>query len=143
MEPWVMYGIAAAFLLASRDYFTSNYTNKYTTTEHIFYYYVFCAISISAYVCYRKINNNENIKLIEKDDLWKYILVAAASVLIIAPCEVMCIRSAKNPGKARALTNMSFVILFFVSVYFLKTEKMNAKKLGGIILTILGLYMII
>ena len=143
MEKWIFYGILAAFLLAIRDYFTSNHTKKYTTTEHLLYYYVFCAISISAYVCYRKFNNNENFKLIEKNDLWKYILIAASSVLLITPCEVMSIRSATNPGKARALTNMNFVVLFFVSVYFLKSEKMTAKKLGGIIITILGIYMII
>ena len=143
MEQWIMYGILAAFLIASRDFFTSKYTTKYTTTEHILYYYIFCAISISAYVCYRRINNNEKIKIIETEDLWKYILIATASVLVITPCEVMSIRSAKNPGKARSLTSMNFVVLFFVSVYFMKSEKMTAKKLGGIILTILGIYMLV
>ena len=143
MEQWIMYGILAAFLLASRDFFTSNYTSKYSTTEHILYYYVFCAISISTYVCYRRINNNEKIKIIETEDLWKYILIAISTVLIITPCEVMSIRSAKNPGKARALTSMNFVVLFFVSVYFMKSEKMTAKKLGGIILTIFGIFMIV
>ena len=143
MEQWIMYGILAAFLLASRDFFTSNYTKKYSTTEHILYYYVFCAISISTYVCYRRINNNEKIKIIETEDLWKYILIAISTVLIITPCEVMSIRSAKNPGKARALTSMNFVVLFFVSVYFMKSEKMTAKKLGGIILTIFGIFMIV
>lgn len=143
MEKWIVYGILAAFLLAMRDYFTTNHTSKYTTTEHLLYYYVFCAISISTYVCYRKFNNKEEFKLIEKDDLWKYILIGASSVLIITPCEVISLRSAKNPGKARALTNMNFVVLFFVSVYFLKSEKMTPKKLGGIILTILGIYMIV
>ena len=143
MQKWIMYGVLAAFLLAIRDFFTSNYTKKYSTTEHLLYYYVFCALSISAYVCYRKYNNNEKFKLIEKDDLWKYILIAASSVLIITPCEVISVRSASNPGKARALTNMNFIVLFFVSVYFLKSEKMTPKKLGGIILTILGIYMIV
>ena len=143
MEQWIMYGILAAFLLASRDFFTSNYTKKYSTTEHILYYYVFCAISISTYVCYRRINNNEKIKIIETEDLWKYILIAISTVLIITPCEVMSIRSAKNPGKARALTSMNFVVLFFVSVYFMKSEKMTAKKLAGIILTIFGIFMIV
>ena len=143
MEQWIMYGILAAFLLASRDFFTSNYTSKYSTTEHLLYYYVFCAISISTYVCYRRINNNEKIKIIETEDLWKYILIAISTVLVITPCEVMSIRSAKNPGKARALTSMNFVVLFFVSVYFMKSEKMTAKKLAGIILTIFGIFMIV
>ena len=88
-------------------------------------------------------NVNEDFKLIERDDLWKYIILAAGSVLVIAPCEVMSIRSAKNPGKARALTSMNFIILFFASVYFLKSEKITPKKIGGILLTIMGIYMIV
>ena len=56
MEQWIIYGIFAAFLIASRDYFTSKYTSRYTVTEHILYYYVLCAIAISAYVCYRRFN---------------------------------------------------------------------------------------
>ena len=143
MESWIIYGIIAAFLIASRDFFTSNYTSKYTTTEHILYYYVFCAISISVYVCYQKFNNNEKIKLIEKNDIWKYITLAVVSVLVITPCEVMSLRSAKNPGTARALTSMNFIILFFASVYFLKSEKITPKKIGGILLTIAGIYMIV
>lgn len=143
METWVFYGMISAVLIAMRDYFTSNHTSKYTTTEHLFYYYLVCAASISAYVCYKKFNKKENFRLIEKNDLWKYILVGVSSVMIITPCEVMSIRSAKNPGKARALTNMNFIVLFLVSVYFLKSEKMTPKKIGGIILTLLGVYMIV
>ena len=142
MEQWILYGILAAFLLASRDYFTSNYTSKYTVTEHILYYYVLCAIAISAYVCYRKVNYNEKFKLIDKEDFWKYAIVAAASVLIITPCEVLSIRSAKNPGKARALTNMNAIILLLVSIYVIKTEKLIPTRITGILFTIIGMYMI-
>ncbi len=142
MEQWIIYGTLAAFLLASRDYFTSNYTGKYTVTEHILYYYVLCAIAISAYVCYRKVNYNEKFKLIDKEDFWKYAIVAAASVLIIAPCEVLSIRSATNPGKARVLTNMNAVILLLVSIYVIKTEKLTPTRITGILFTIIGMYMI-
>ena len=144
MEQWVMYGILAAVLIASRDFFTSNYTHKYTTTEHILYYYILCAISISIYACYRKYNNKEKIRIIDKEDLWKYILIAVITVLIITPCEVISIRSAKNPGKARALTGgMNFVVLFLISVYYLKSEKMTPKTIGGIALTVIGIFMIV
>ena len=142
MEQWIIYGILAAFLIASRDYFTSNYTSKYTVTEHILYYYVLCAIAISAYVCYRKFNHNEDFKIIDKDDFWKYALVAVASVLIITPCEVLSIRNATNPGKARAITNLNAIILFLVSIYILKTEKLTPIKITGLLFTALGLFMI-
>ena len=142
MEKWIIYGIMAAFLLASRDYFTSNYTSKYTVTEHVLYYYVLCAIAISAYVCYRRFNYNEKIKIINKDDFWKYALVAIASVLIITPCEVLSIQKSKNPGAARALTNLNTLILFIVSIYFLKTEEITPRKIMGILLTVGGIFLI-
>ena len=143
MDSWIIYGILAAFLMASRDYFTSNYTGKYSVTEHILYYYVLCAIAISLYVCYRKVNYNEEFKIIDKEDLWKYALVAVASVLIITPCEVLSIRQAGNPGKARALTNMNAVILFLASIYLLKTETLTPTRIVGVIFTVLGLILII
>ena len=142
MEKWIIYGIMAAFLLASRDYFTSNYTSKYSVTEHVLYYYVLCAIAISAYVCYRRFNYNEKIKIINKDDFWKYALVAIASVLIITPCEVLSIRNATNPGKARALTNMNAIILILVSMYVFKTEKITPTKIVGLLFLALGMFMI-
>ena len=142
MEQWIIYGILAAFLIASRDYFTSKYTSRYTVTEHVLYYYVLCAIAISAYVCYRRINYNEKFKLINKDDFWKYALVAIASVLIITPCEVLSIRNASNPGKARALTNMNAIILILVSMYVLKTEKITPTKIVGLLFFGLGMFMI-
>jgi drug/metabolite transporter (DMT)-like permease len=142
MKDWIIYGIIAAFLMASRDYFTSNYTSGYTVTEHILYYYVLCAIFISAYVCYRRFNHGEKIKLISKNDLWKYALVAISSVLIITPCEVLSIRNSTNPGKARALTNMNAIILILVSMYVFKTEKVTPTKVVGLLFFGLGMFLV-
>ena len=143
MNSWIIYGVIAAILLASRDIFTRSYANKYTPNEHLLYYYVLCGIIISLYTCYRKFYLKESVKIIDKKDLWKYIIVAAATVIIIAPCEVLSINKSSNPGSARALTNLNTIILFFVSIYYLKTEKLTMKKLAGIILTIVGVFLIV
>ena len=142
MQAWIIYGITAAILLASRDLFTKNYTKKYTVNEHLLYYYVLCGIIIAAYTCYRKMYLKEEIKLIEKDDIWKYVLVAGATVIIIAPCEVLSIQQSKSPGAARALTNLNTLFLFLVSMYFLKTEKITLKKIIGILMTVGGIFLI-
>lgn len=142
MESWIIYGITAAILLASRDLFTKNYTQKYTASEHLLYYYVLCGIIIAAYSCYRKFYMKENIKIIDKEDLWKYALVAGATVIIIAPCEILSIQKSKNPGAARALTNLNTLFLFIVSIYFLKTEKVTMKKIIGILMTVGGIFLI-
>tara|TARA_Y100001970_G_C14005210_1_gene735484 strand:+ start:84 stop:515 length:432 start_codon:yes stop_codon:yes gene_type:complete len=142
MEAWIIYGITAAILLASRDLFTKNYTQKYTASEHLLYYYVLCGIIIAGYTCYRKFYMKENIKIIEKEDLWKYALVAGVTVIIIAPCEVLSIQKSKNPGVARALTNLNTLFLFIISIYFLKTEKLTIKKIIGILMTVGGIFLI-
>ena len=143
MNSWIIYGITAAVLLATRDIFTKNYMKKYTPSEHLLYYYVLCGIMISIYTCYRKFYLKEDFKIIEKQDLWKYIIVAGVTVVIIAPCEVLSIQKSKNPGAARALTNLNTLILFIVSIYILKTDKLDYKKLMGILLTIIGVFLII
>ena len=142
MQSWIIYGLTAAVLLASRDLFTKNYTAKYSVNEHLLYYYVLCGIMIAAYTCYRKIYLKEKIKLIQKEDIWKYTLVAAATVIIIAPCEVLSIQKSKSPGAARALTNLNTLILFIVSLYFLKTEEITTKKIIGILMTVGGIFLI-
>lgn len=142
MESWIIYGITAAILLASRDLFTKNYTEKYSVNEHLLYYYVLCGIIIAGYTCYRRFYMKENIKVIDKEDLWKYALVAAVTVIIIAPCEVLSIKKSKNPGAARALTNLNTLFLFIVSIYFLKTEKVTMKKIIGILMTVGGIFLI-
>lgn len=142
MQSWIIYGLTAAVLLASRDLFTKNYTDKYSVTEHLLYYYVLCGIIIAAYTCYRKMYLKENIKLIQKEDIWKYTLVAAATVIIIAPCEVLSIQKSKNPGAARALTNLNTLFLFIISIYFLKTEEITPRKIMGILLTVGGIFLI-
>jgi len=142
MDSWIIYGLIAAVLIASRDLFTRKYANKYSPSEHLLYYYVLCGIIIAGYSCYRKFHMKEKIRMIETQDIWKYVLVSAASVIIITPCEVMSIQKSKNPGTARALTNLNTLILFIVSVYFFKTEKLNFKKIMGILLTIGGIFLI-
>jgi hypothetical protein len=42
MENWFLYGIIAAVLIASRDTFTKLFTEKYSMTEHLLYYYILC-----------------------------------------------------------------------------------------------------
>tara|TARA_B000000460_G_C21363306_1_gene326343 strand:+ start:69 stop:500 length:432 start_codon:yes stop_codon:yes gene_type:complete len=142
METWIIYGFIAAILITSRDFFTSNYTSKYTVTEHLLYYYVLCGLAMSAYVCYRKVYLKEKVRLIDKEDLWKYAIVAGATVLLISPCEITSIREASNPGRARAIMNLNTIFLFLVSIYFLKNEKLTPKKLMGIVLTVTGIFMI-
>ena len=55
MEAWLLYGLIAAIFIGSRDVFTKHFSTKYTTTEHLIYYYVLCGICIAIYTLYKKI----------------------------------------------------------------------------------------
>ena len=142
MELWFVYGLIAAVLIASRDIFTRKFSDKYNTTEHLLYYYFLCGIFIAIYAFYKKYVAKERVNLIHKEDLWKYGLVAAVSVIIISPCQVLSIRGSKNPGQAKAIVNLNTLFLFFMSVYFIKSEKITTKKIIGILATVFGVYLV-
>jgi drug/metabolite transporter (DMT)-like permease len=142
MDLWVIYGLIAAVLIASRDIFTKQFSKKYNTTEHLLYYYILCGFFIGIYAIYKKVILKERVNLIHQEDLWKYGLVAAISVIIISPCQVLSLKESPNPGKAKAIVNLNTLFLFFMSLYFIKSEKITLKKIIGIIATVGGIYLV-
>ena len=71
MDNWVIYGLIAAFFIATRDMFTKNFTKKYSITEHLIYYYSLTGFFIFVYAFIKKYNYNEKIRMIQTDDIWK------------------------------------------------------------------------
>jgi drug/metabolite transporter (DMT)-like permease len=142
MEQWLLYGLIAAVLIACRDLFTRNFMKKYSATEHLLYYYVLCGIFIVLYALYKHKFTTENIRCIEFDDLWKYMIVAVATIIIISPCEVLSLKHCTNPGQSKAIINLNTLVVFFLAVLFFK-EKFSLRTLLGIILTVTGVYFVI
>ena len=142
MENWFIYGIIAAVLIASRDTFTKLFTEKYSVTEHLLYYYILCGVFISLFALYKKFIVKENIRMIEKDDLWKYILIGAVSAIIISPCQLLSLKYCENPGQSKAIVNLNTLFLFFMSIFFIKSAKFTKKTFFGIFLTTMGVYFI-
>ena len=62
--------------------------------------------------------------------------------VVIAPCEVLSIKYCEQPSRAIALKNISPVILFFITLYFVKDVKFTMRIFVGIIFTIIGIYLI-
>ena len=101
-----------------------------------------CGVFIGLYACYKKYVSKERVNLIHQEDLWKYGIVAAISVIIISPCQIMSIKGSKNPGQAKAVVNLNTLFLFFLSIYFIKSEKITMKKIMGIVLTVGGIFLV-
>lgn len=142
METWIFYGLVAAFFIATRDMFTKKFTKKYTITEHLVYYYTLTGLFVLLYAYFKNTYYNEQFKMIEKDDIWKYVIIAAISAIIISPCQLLSLKECSNPGKSKAIVNLNTVFVFFMSLFFIKSQKFTMKVFIGIIFTAVGIYLI-
>ena len=144
MERWISYALVAAILIGSRDIFTTSFTKKYSSTQHLLHYYILCGIVILGYCVYRKsVFQENNFKMVDYGDIWKYIIVACVSVIIISPCIYESLKLSDNPGKAKAIINLNTIFAFFISYLFLSGVKINHASILGIFLIIVGIYFII
>ena len=142
METWIFYGLVAAFFIAGRDLFTKSFMKKYTITEHLVYYYTITGLFILFYAFVRNRYFNEEFKIIDKNDIWKYICIGAISAVIISPCQLLSLKECNNPGKSKAIVNLNTIFVFFMSLLFIKSEKFTIKILAGIIFSSVGIYLI-
>ena len=143
MEAWIIYALVAAVLIACRDIFTKEYSKKYSATEHVLYYYALSGVIVISYALYQKYIRGETIRCIEKNDLWKYVIVAIISVVLITPCQALSLKKCDNPGKSKAIVNLNTIFAFLISIILIRGVKMNLRAFFGIGLTMLGVYFVI
>ena len=143
MEQWIIYAIVAAVLIAGRDIFTKKFSTKYSPVEHLLYYYILSGFFIILLALYKTKVKGEKVRFIDGEDLWKYAVVAFIGAIIISPCQILSIKHCDNPGKARSVVNLNGVIVFFASLFLLKNVKFKMKTFIGILLTVVGVYLII
>ena len=143
MEAWLLYGLIAAVFIGSRDVFTKHFSSKYTTTEHLLYYYVLCGVFIAMYVLYKRYYAKEKVRCIEGQDLWKYAIVAFISVVIISPCQTLSLKYCQNPGQSKAVVNLNTIFAFLLGILFLKQSHFTMRTVFGIGLAITGVYFVV
>ena len=143
MEAWLIYGLIAAVFIGSLDIFTKHFTSKYTTTEHLLYYYVLCGVFITLYVLYKRYYAKEEIRCIEGQDLWKYAVIAFISVIIISPCQTLSLKHCRDAGQSKAVVNLNTIFAFLLGMLFLKKSRFSMRTLLGIILTLVGVYFVV
>lgn len=143
MESWIFYAGVAAVLIAMRDIFTKKFTSKYSTIEHLLYYYLLCGFFIILLALYKSNVQGETIRFIEIQDILPYLVIAFASAIIISPSQFLSLKTCDNPGKSKAIVNMNSVFAFLLALYFIKGTKMTAKSVIGIILAAVGVYLVV
>ena len=80
--------------------------------------------------------------MIDTEDIWKYVVIGAISAIIISPCQLLSLKECSNPGKSKAIVNLNTVFVFFMSLFFIKSQKFTIKVFTGIIFTAIGIYLI-
>jgi len=143
MEQWITYAIVAAVLIAGRDIFTKKFTDKYSPTEHLLYYYILCGFFIILLALYKSKVEGEKIRFIDTHDIWKYAAIAAMSAIIISPCQFLSLKNCDNPGKSKAIVNLNSVFAFIFAIYFIRGSKFEMKTALGIVFAGIGIYLII
>ena len=143
MEAWLLYGLIAAVFIGSRDIFTKHFSTKYTTTEHLLYYYVLCGVFIALYVLYKRYYAKEKVRCIEGQDLWKYAIIAFISVIIISPCQTLSLKYCRDAGQSKAVVNLNTIFAFLLGILFLKQSSFSMRTLFGICLTLVGVYFVV
>ena len=141
MESWMLYGVIAAIFIASRDIFTKHFSTKYSTCEHLLYYYVLCGVFMILYCAYKHTYLKQSVTMIHTEDIWKYVLITGLTVAVIAPCEVLSLKYCKTPGQSKSIINLNTLFVFFLGMIFLR-DSFSLRKLFGIGLTIIGVYFV-
>ncbi|MFQ5596982.1 MAG: EamA family transporter [Nitrospiria bacterium] len=73
--------------------------------------------------------------------LWNYIIIAALGAYLVIQLSLMAIATAPNPGYVSGILSLSVVVVALVS-YFLFNAHLSASKSIGILLTLIGAYLI-
>ena len=94
------------------------------------------------YCAYKHHYLNQPVRMIDTEDIWKYVLITGLTVAVIAPCEVLSLKHCKTPGQSKSIINLNTLFVFFLGMIFLH-DKFSLTKLFGIGLTILGIYFVL
>ena len=138
MEKWIILaGIAAVFIVI-KDILSKDIMEKYTYVNYVLYANIFVFLGTLLYIVVF------NVKLIKptSTEFWKIILRLFIVYIIVEPCIFYALKYCKNPGYAKAIIGLNTLLIFFITVIFLK-EKMDVTKGMGIGFTVLGSYLLL
>ena len=138
MELWMKYALVAAVFIAIRDVFSSKIARKYNYIDYIVHANILVFLGTMTYVIFTK----KKIKIIDNySDLFTIILRLFIVYLIVEPCIYNSFKNTSNPSKASSVINLNILILFIITIVFLK-KKIDIKQFMGILLILGGFFCI-
>ena len=138
MKPWVVYGLLAAVLVSLAD-MTRKYLTKTLPTPIIILVPLLVAGTIS-FLLYST-SDLPSLQQISNKDLC--ILIAIGSLIPIGHyCITKTIQTVHNPGYAKTIVSLNVILSLFASLYIFRESKLSQKALLGVILVLLGSYLV-
>ena len=138
MKSWVVYGLLAAVLVSLAD-MTRKYLTKTLPTPMIILIPLLVAGTIS-FLLYST-SNLPSLQQISNKDLC--ILIAIGCLIPIGHyCITKTIQTVHNPGYAKTIVSLNVILSLFASLYIFRESKLSQKALFGVILVLLGSYLV-
>ena len=138
METWLFYALMAAVFISIRDIVSLDFIKRYDYIQYMVIANIIIFIGTMIYVF------TTGFKL-QKPKLNDFIIILVRLLIvyfIIDPSIYNSIKNCDNPGYAKSIISLNTLFVFIVAAFIYKS-KIDAKKIGGVILMLTGSYFLI
>tara|TARA_B100001094_G_C18070555_1_gene739787 strand:- start:349 stop:765 length:417 start_codon:yes stop_codon:yes gene_type:complete len=138
METWLFYALMAAVFISIRDIVSLDFIKRYDYIQYMVIANIIIFIGTMFYVF------TTGFKL-QKPKLNDFVIILVRLLIvyfIIDPSIYNSIKNCDNPGYAKSIISLNTLIVFIVAAFIYKS-KIDAKKIGGVILMLTGSYFLI
>jgi len=138
METWLFYALMAAIFISIRDIVSLDFIKRYDYIQYMVIANIIIFIGTMIYVF------TTGFKL-QKPKLNDFVIILVRLLIvyfIIDPSIYNSIKNCDNPGYAKSIISLNTLIVFIVAAFIYKS-KIDAKKIGGVILMLTGSYFLI
>ena len=106
MQIWFFYALVAALFIGIKDMITKDITTKYTYVEYVLIAnFIIFILTIIYILTMKPVIKKPNLR----DGFYIFIRIAIV-LIIIEPCIFMALKYCKNPGYAKSIINLIYLI---------------------------------
>ena len=138
METWLFYALLAAVFISIRDVISLDFIKRYDYIQYMVIANIIIFIGTMVYV----FTTGFKIQKPKLNDFVVILIRLLIVYFIIDPSVYNSIKNCDNPGYAKSVISLNTLFVFFI-VAFIYKSKIDAKKIGGIIMMLVGSYFLI
>lgn len=138
MEEWAKLALIAAIFIAIRDIISYDVIKRLNYIDYLFYANIIVSIGLIIYITF----NDVKINKVKTNDLLIILIRIGIVYIITEPSMFYSIKTASNPGYAKAIINLNTVFVLLLSIVFLNIE-CSLEKVLGILIVTYGSYLVI